>query len=323
MTIIDRYLQAVRSFLPAGDQDDIIRELSEDIHAQVADQEAGLGRPLTESEEKALVREFGHPMLFAARYRPNQHLIGPAIFPIYWHVLKLAMIGALIVHGAIAMAMVAGGAAPREIIDPLVRFPFGVAVMVFGWVTLVFALLDLNLANLKWLHSWNPDALPALRPDGHSRLALLCEIVASTAFLTWWLAIPRFPFLVFGPAASFLGFTPSWQAVHLPITGLWSITLVTLWMMLLRPDWNRFRQVARLITHGFGLITASVLLRVSPLVALKDTPPPLPSGAGLVGLVNLGIQIGLVIFALASLWELVRELWRLQHARLTLPKTLV
>ena len=69
MTLIDRYLHAVRSFLPASRQDDIIRELAEDIHAQAADREEALGRPLTDAETGALLRQFGHPMLLAAKCR--------------------------------------------------------------------------------------------------------------------------------------------------------------------------------------------------------------------------------------------------------------
>ena len=33
-------------------------------------------------------RSMGRPMLVAARYLPQQYLIGPGMFPIYWYTLK-------------------------------------------------------------------------------------------------------------------------------------------------------------------------------------------------------------------------------------------
>ena len=98
MELLDRYLQAVRFFLPRrGDQDDIIRELSENLRSQMEDREEELGRPLTNDERADILRRHGHPMLVAGRYRSHQHLIGSAFFPIYIFALKLGLGVALIV----------------------------------------------------------------------------------------------------------------------------------------------------------------------------------------------------------------------------------
>ena len=83
MELLERYLQAVRFFLPQKQQDDIVRELSENLIAQMEDREAELGRPLTESEEADILRTHGHPMIVAGRYRAHQQLIGPVFFPVY------------------------------------------------------------------------------------------------------------------------------------------------------------------------------------------------------------------------------------------------
>ncbi len=50
MDLLDRYLQAVKFWLPKNQKQDIIAELSEDIRSQVEDREAELGRKLNESE---------------------------------------------------------------------------------------------------------------------------------------------------------------------------------------------------------------------------------------------------------------------------------
>ena len=56
MELVDRYLQAVKFWLPREQQDDIARELSEDILSQIEEQERGLGRLMTPAEIEALLK---------------------------------------------------------------------------------------------------------------------------------------------------------------------------------------------------------------------------------------------------------------------------
>ena len=44
MDLLERYLQAVRTYLPQSQQDDIVKELSENLRSRMEDQEASLGR---------------------------------------------------------------------------------------------------------------------------------------------------------------------------------------------------------------------------------------------------------------------------------------
>ena len=50
MALVDRYLHAVKFWLPRKQKDDIIAELSEDLRSQIEDREAELGHPLTDAE---------------------------------------------------------------------------------------------------------------------------------------------------------------------------------------------------------------------------------------------------------------------------------
>ena len=82
--LIDRYLQAVRFWLPkAHRQDDLIAELGEDLRCQIEDKETELGHPLDKAEMAAILKRCGSPMMVAGRIAPQRHLIGPALFPIY------------------------------------------------------------------------------------------------------------------------------------------------------------------------------------------------------------------------------------------------
>src|SRR6516162_5296488 len=89
MQLLDRYLNAVRFWLPREQKDDIIAELSEDLRSAIADEEETLGRPLTNDEVVELLKQRGHPILVAGGYLPQRALIGPTLFPIYVFVLKI------------------------------------------------------------------------------------------------------------------------------------------------------------------------------------------------------------------------------------------
>ena len=111
METIERYLRTLRMLLPADQRDDIVRELSEEIESHVADKEVALGRALTADEQAAILRQYGHPLVTAARYRPQRHLIGPIVFPYYWIVLKVMLVLIVLGHAAGAAVLIAGGAA--------------------------------------------------------------------------------------------------------------------------------------------------------------------------------------------------------------------
>jgi hypothetical protein len=58
----------IRWNLPrAAKADDIAAELRDVIASRIEDREESLGRPLAEKEVSALLREFGHPLVVAAR----------------------------------------------------------------------------------------------------------------------------------------------------------------------------------------------------------------------------------------------------------------
>jgi hypothetical protein len=95
MEMLDRYLKAVQSCLPETQREDIVNELGENLRAQFEDKEGELGRPLTEAEVEVILKQHGHPLVVAGRYRQDQRSvafghqwIGPVLFPFYIRVLK-------------------------------------------------------------------------------------------------------------------------------------------------------------------------------------------------------------------------------------------
>src|ERR1700727_1880270 len=101
MELLERYLQAVGQYLPAKGKMDTLAELRENLLAQMEGREEELGRPLTQGEVADVLERHGHPVLVAARYLPQQHLIGPQWFPIYWFTLKKSFPFVALVYSAI------------------------------------------------------------------------------------------------------------------------------------------------------------------------------------------------------------------------------
>ena len=159
MDLLERYLQAVSFFLPRRQQDDIVRELSENLRSQMEDRAEELHRPLTEDEQADILRRHGHPMLVAGRYRAHQQLIGPVFFPLYVFALKaglgVALLVTIIVTTITTITTTMAGAPVRQIVEAFLGFP-GRALMVFAWTTLGFAALDFAQARLKLPRTWDP-----------------------------------------------------------------------------------------------------------------------------------------------------------------------
>src|SRR5688572_24381946 len=83
MDLIDRYIAAVRRQLPQDKQDDIAQELGDSLRSEAEELALGTGRPLTEDQQSEMLKQRGHPWLMASRYLPQQHLIGPGLYPYY------------------------------------------------------------------------------------------------------------------------------------------------------------------------------------------------------------------------------------------------
>lgn len=288
MDLIENYIRSVSLFLPQGQRDDIARELREDLRSQVDDRQAELGRSLSESEQVALLRQYGHPMLMASRYRRARNLIGPVIFPIYAQVLKLVLGLVTATNLASIGLLVTRGASWSEVGGAVARFlDNGLEVVVF--ITLAAALCEWSLTRFKVLERWNPSSLgPIDRPlrmaeravreaglqvgrtDSVVRRALdesgppvqvrsISELVMLTVFAVWGLLGLVFPYLVFASGASMLDWAPMVDRIF-PVVAVGIIAaLVDQYLRLTRPD-AVFVRVMRVVWANAGWILLVLLL---------------------------------------------------------------
>jgi hypothetical protein len=264
MELLDRYLQAVRFWLPKAQQQDIIAELSEDLHSQIEDQEIELARPLVDAEVEAILKGCGSPILVASRYRPQAQLIGPPLFPIYNFVLKVVVLWILIPVFVVivgpAMIVPAANrlAALLEVLSTLWTALFVAA----GVITLAFAVLERAQARFHLFEKWELDSLPpvAKRSQPPSRTQTIFELVFGVIGLVWLLAVPHYPFLILGPASAFLKPGPIWHIFYLPMVLLSAMQLGYQIIGLLRPQWGWFPAAARLLTTGLTIVLLNSMI---------------------------------------------------------------
>src|ERR1700688_2468214 len=113
MELVERYLHAIRLWLPLGaPRDDILRELSEDIQSEV-DERRGSRPAIDESEVASILKAHGHPMAVAARFVRCDALVGPALYPMLRLVLRIVLGYVLVpVFGLIALVTLVASAHP-------------------------------------------------------------------------------------------------------------------------------------------------------------------------------------------------------------------
>src|SRR5215472_12160835 len=269
MELLERYLRAVKFFLPRRQQDDILRELSENILSQMEDKAAELGRPLDESEQAAILKQHGHPFVVASRFRntPVQYLIGPVVIPFYWFVLRILFWIGLGVCALNSIALLGSGEPVRQLLHGLLGFT-DVALPVFGWVTVVFAALDFFQAKFhhvdKLNRRWDPRSLPAIAaPQKVRRSESIFGLIGGTVYVAWLLAVPYHPYLIFGPAASALRLAPEWHRFYLPVVLLAIAGLAQAVVNLVRPEWIWLPPVTRLVSNVVALVILRSILKAN------------------------------------------------------------
>jgi hypothetical protein len=308
MDLVDRYIYAVKRHLPAAQQEDILNELTDDILSQIRDKEQEIGRPLNEAEQETILKHYGHPYLLATRYRPQQYLIGPTLFPFYFPALKIALAVAFGIQVIIAFSIGLAQRAPERILPHILGFP-GVAFHLMFWVTLAFAVADYWQAQLKLFDKWSPQT----RPPGTTRRPphrgnLIVEVVANVVFIAWWLAVPTYPFLMLGPASAFLTFSPGWSRLyHVALLPAAASTVIAV-LGLARSKWEWLLRFRSLAVNLLGLLVLSVAIKTGPLItAVDDTPNLVRLAEG----VNDVATLVLVIITLITMVHVVVNVYRL------------
>ena len=343
MDLVDRYVKAVAKALPEEQREDISRELSEDIRSEMEDKESEFGRRLTNEEVEGLLRKRGNPLLVAAKYRQDQRsvafgrqIIGPVLYPFYIKVLSFNLGLTFLVIAIIFTTLAASG--QRVGFNSVLSTCLMQLFIQLGIVTLIFSAVQKHLT--KYPDRWHVSGMSAdtalgasikrdiersIARDSRSwgpevsRFESFSIIVACGVAIAWMTGVQNYQFLILGPAAAFLKLAPVWQQIYFPILMCTVAEVVRAIINLARPDWTRFRAIARIVVHAGGLAAAYFLMRAGSWIVAGDVTPDkaheITRAVEVINQVFYYALRGAVIFSAAALafriFELVQR-WRWQ-----------
>jgi hypothetical protein len=274
MELLDRYLQAVKFWLPKKQKQDIIAELSEDLRSQIEDREAELGRKLNESEIATLLKQRGRPVLVANRFLPQESLVGPVLFPIYLFVLKIVaafyMVPWILVWIGLAISRAAHSG--QSLIASVGSFWTGFWPMAFfliGSITTVFAVLERVQAKSRFLEEWDPRKLPPIRdPNRIPRANSVIEVVANLVFCIWLIGG-----MWYRTVLHFSGVTitlaPTWRYFFWGFLLLGVANMVASGVNLFLPYWTWLRATIRLVSDCVGSALFCWLMKAIIIAAIS------------------------------------------------------
>jgi hypothetical protein len=323
MELIDRYLNAVRFWLPRAQEDDIIAELGEDLHSQIEERETALGRALNEDELAEILKQRGHPMSVAGRYLPQRYLIGPALYPAYMVVLRLVILWILLP----ILILIAAPIAIATAADPTlasIKALWDTAmgcVFALGVITLVFAIIERH--PIRELENWDPRKLPKIParplkslsdPKPVERAQAIVEMACSVVFAAFFLHFIWFR-NSFELGDAHIVLAPIWRTVLWPMLLIGLSGLPVGWISLAFRANTRLRSGMRIAVDVVTLGVVGVLGTAGTLITFTVRHLPADQMAEATKWTDVGVRIAVAAIALGVLVDLVQEGVRYVRAR--------
>jgi hypothetical protein len=321
MELLDHYLKTVETYLPKAQRADIIRELSDNIRSQMEDRKAELGRPLSEAEQEAILKQVGNPLLVAGRYQKDQRtltfgrqLIGPALFPLYAKILTINLtVTVVICFVAVFILAYLGKSATQFVNAPAIVFQLFIQ---FSIVTAIFTAAETSLArNAK---NWDPQKPSSLLPvpkEVESRLASLLELVITSVFFFWWLSVLNYVPGVLSSIGNQLTIGPGIYMLYSPILLLSLAHIGLAVFKLVRPRRTPATSLARPALTGTFVAVLCISLVAGHWVVLGEAAGQASQLGGVVEEINQWTRIGLIIGAAVGAIQLFLEVRRVISRR--------
>jgi hypothetical protein len=322
MELLDRYLNAVRFWLPPAQQDDIIAELGDDIRTQIEEREATLGRTLDDDDVAAILKQRGHPMLMASRYLPQRSLIGPVLYPAYVVVLRIVLLWVMVPVFVLIVGPIVIATAENPTIGA-VQTVWNLAmaeVFTLGVVTLVFAILERR--PLRELETWDPRKLPYVPKTTPSldagkpipRATAIADFILGVVFTGVWLRLAWYR-AGFDLDVLHVTLAPVWNVAYgaFLLTCLGGIALG--WTSLVWPSWIRLRSTIRIVIDAVTVGAAGVLASAGTWWMLTSPKISAADLAQAAHWASVGMKIALAAVAIVSLIDVFQEARRFFGAR--------
>ncbi len=270
MTMLDRYLYAVQADLPKNAAGDITAEIADDLQSQIEERESVLGRRLTDDEQAAILKAYGHPRVVAARYNAVQYLIGPELLPFYW--------SALIAVATIVVAIeLIGGAVAALVTHNGLHF-FGALsaawnslVWIFAIVTIIFAVSE--RVPQRRTRDWDPRRLPAPSslapmPRGSSIIEFIANFVALLVLVdaSGPHRVPLDAILAEMLRELHASLTPAWQDAYIGTIAATALLAASAMAVFLQPRLRPMHESVRGLSSAIVIVGVALTLRNGPWI---------------------------------------------------------
>ncbi|MES2039786.1 MAG: hypothetical protein V4495_18370 [Pseudomonadota bacterium] len=312
MTLLQKYIHAVKQELPLAQREDIGRELQANILDQLDAIREQTGREATEGEVAVILEKLGHPAQVAARYMPVTPLVSSELMPAYKLVMSYAL-GITLLLQTLKSATVFLQAEHYKIWQALMQLLAGFidqATLVFTSVTIAFYLAAKSGVLPNWADNktWRAQDLPAQEYDWQKiRGSDIITDLSSCGFmllLIWhklWMSDTSLQQLR-------VDFSPA-IASYLPwMTALLLCSIAFCIWCAIRPVWSKLKLQLNIVQNT---MYAALFFLFSQLEALIYN-------IGLPAILDLqrldrGIRLACLGYALYLLYECVRDGRRLQQ----------
>lgn len=315
MQMIENYLNSLESYLPDDLKQEVRDEFGASIYEQFEEQQDSLNRELTQDEQEQLLLKIGHPMQVAARYLPNQKLIGESYFPAYKKALELALM--IIFSIKILLAFPSIISDGHIILSGFVLFwsLVDTALWVFAYVTVIFYLMERFGFDLKYLYSFAAKDLRARSPKlSLSRLETVFELLFLALFLAWWNNM--FSWTPTGKyTTTFLNvsLTEEWQAVFWTVNIVIGLEILNSLFKIASGSYNRLTLITGIILDAASLVVIIQISRFSKYVDVADSKLADLDWARIEPIININVNIILVFIFIISVWGIFSSIRKLRY----------
>jgi hypothetical protein len=269
--LLDRYVQSVKTLLAPDKRDDIAAEIRSNLQSLIEDRAMEVGRELRPDEVSTILKQHGHPMAVASRYRdPSARgLISPDLFPFYWFTLRAVFGLWVTVRVIIAVFQFQGTATAGSILLLLGRDILRAGFIIAAGITLLFAVWEYLEFKFRYSQRWKPEALPPVPPPARQpkQPRPVVQIIGQVVWLIFWamaLFLPGMSWVWGGRGV----FSPS-EAVYATRPLLWLLALFGIsqsWLGYTRFAAAEWRPFLRIAISVAGIALAIFLLREGDLL---------------------------------------------------------
>jgi len=201
-----RYAAEVGRHLPWRGRDDIEREIAATLADRLDDRAGGAGREATLDDAIALLEKTGHPRKTAASYLADTALVGPALYPLFLLVCRVALpVLAAVLIGALTLSAALGAEPAAGFLEHLGRIlgsTVGGVLQAFALIVIVFAAMERANArtpsrtSLPGEETWDPRTLPRLQAGSRIRIGdQVVAIAGNTILLAAVILLPSYAVL--------------------------------------------------------------------------------------------------------------------------------